>query len=75
MSLELRSVTLVSAQNVFGIFGTQLAQRMMGIHLTYVSQTRTVVVTSDQHLGKQEWILTPMIGKLVWVDPELEERR
>ncbi len=75
MALELKSVTLTSAQNVFGMHGTQLAQRMMGIHLYYDPKTSIVVVTSDNHVGKQEWIMPPMQGKLVWVDPAKVEER
>lgn len=75
MALELRSLTLTSAQTVFGKNGTQLAERMCDIHLVFDEKNRKVIVTSSNFPGKQEWIMEPMIGKMVWADPAKEEQR
>lgn len=72
MSLELRSLTLTSAQTVFGKNGTQLAERMSDIHLTYDEKGKKVIVTSSNFPGKQEWIMEPMIGKMTWADPKFD---
>lgn len=70
--LELRSITLTTAQTVFGKHGTQLSSSMEDLTLAY--DNKKVTVTSRNFPGKQEWILPPLIGKMVWVDPDLEER-
>ena len=71
--LELRSITLTSDQTVFGKHGKQLSSTMEGISLSY--DGKKVVVLSNNFPGKQEWVLPAMIGKMVWVDPALEEAR
>jgi hypothetical protein len=71
--LELRSITLTTDQTVFGKHGKQLSSSMEDLKLSYDGKKVTVV--SRNFPGKQEWILPPLIGKMVWVDPELEERK
>lgn len=73
MALELRSITLISEQTVFGKHGKQLSSTMEDLTLTY--DGKKVVVHSRNFPGKQEWVLPPLIGKMVWVDPETEERK
>ncbi len=68
--LELRSVSLIQEQNIFGKHGKQLSSAMQDIKIVWDPKQFKVIVTSPSRPGVEEWILAPLIGKLTFANKD-----